>query len=956
MHRKALQGHRSAGRENDPPQFRRRGCQDYRSQRAETYPSIPKGKPHCDPNKNEATTRLASNLAADGSGRPFDMVKDDVLLAWQQSPHKDTLGFYGVGSPTHQPESVVFNQVVAACLVKVNGGGTQRRISKQAKKSSPRDMLAEKNHIPQTCNPFILNRQALQSDLQQIPHVQRQLDPRKACEVLYCTDSPQVTRDSTRVARHLYTGISRDQVFDMEPARRKDPRGLRRRHWYCPPDCIESRHGCTQHEWAKNKLDPHPLNKEFRNCPQEKEEHKGPEPINYDQLYSRILNCFEQKHCPDPLCEPYEKCCKPKRSHGKDNQGGGDSQIPRGDLGDPTGKKKSERGQEGKDKVTGVRDEGTVDKGDKEDKEDGKDKNRVDDRHKPKVTNKESDNDGNRNKDKEKYINNDTEDGINTEKKRDKEIVNENAKERDKKKDQEIEIGKERGRAKEKEKSQDKEKVKKNKKEKYKKREKKRGTENEKEWEWEREKEKENEKGRKNKREKEKEKENERKRKREMEMKKEREIKREQDKEKGKENEEKNKREKEKEKERKREREQREHEKEKDKEIEKEKQRDKEMIKEIDREIENKKRREKETGKEKEREKENDMKKEHKKEIEKEQKGKEQEKETEKEIEKGKEKEKERKREQENQKEKGKEVYKEQVIEKQKEREIGINKDKEKEVGKFPEKGNEKNKDEDIGYEKDDPDKYKNQNKQKDNIKISKDINTEVDKVLENKEENNKPKRNKPEESPRFSETERRKTQPEIPSEGERERPSKRGTTVEEYEFPALELGKNEPVAPTCKLKVPPKRKKKKIWEKNVCKDTPEKTCPPCPPAGCQCEICNFMDRPYNEQEAPFMREMRRAEQRRQLRAYYRQMCHQELIRDRRRTEYRAPKHQCDPICCSNFLCQNSRLAEHCDCLGAVQELQNLLAKDNEDHSRLLLRVENLRKRVCERMCDCILA
>lgn len=106
------------------------------------------------------------------------------------------------------------------------------------------------------------------------------------------------------------------------------------------------------------------------------------------------------------------------------------------------------------------------------------------------------------------------------------------------------------------------------------------------------------------------------------------------------------------------------------------------------------------------------------------------------------------------------------------------------------------------------------------------------------------------------------------------------------------------------------------------------------------------------------MREMRRVEQKRQLRAYYRQMRHQEYIRDRCKTEYRAPRHQCDPIYCSNFLCQNPRLAEHCDCLGAVQELQNLLSgsKDNEDHSRLLLRVENLRKRVCQRMCDCILA
>ncbi|EDW55737.1 GM17019 [Drosophila sechellia] len=514
MRRKALKRCRSPGRENDPSQLGRHERQDNRSQRAETYPSIRKGKPHCDPNKNEATTRLANTLEGDGCGRPYDMVKDDVLLAWQQSPHKDTLGFYGVGSPTHQPESVMFNQVVAACLVKVNGGGTQRRIPKQDKRPYPRDTLAEKNRTPQICKPFVLNRQALQSDLQQIPHVQQQLDPRQAFGTLYCTDPPRIPHDSTRVPRQLYTGISRHQVSDIEPARKKDPRGLRRRRWYCPPDGLEPHHGCTQYEWAKRKLDPNPKNNEFWPAPQGKKEHKSPEPLNYDQLYSRIIKCFEPKPSPDPLCEPYEKCCKPKRSHGKDNQGGGDSQIPK------------------------------------------------------------------------------------------------------------------------------------------------------------------------------------------------------------------------------------------------------------------------------------------------------------------------------------------------------------------------------------------------------------------------------------------------VPS----KHPKRLGG-------PAIEIVRDEPAAPSCKLRDPPKGKKRKRIKK-VCKDKPKKTCPPCPPAGCQCEICRFMDRPFNEQEAPFMREMRRVEQKRQLRAYYRQMRHQEYIRDRCKTEYRPPRHQCDPICCSNFLCRNPRLAEHCDCLEAVQELQNLLsgAKDNEDHSRLLLCVENLRKRVCQRMCDCILA
>ncbi|EDV54677.2 zinc finger CCCH domain-containing protein 13 [Drosophila erecta] len=886
MHRKGLQAQRSAGRENDPPQFRRRDFQDYRSQRAETYSSIRTGKPHCDPNKNEEITRLANTLAADGSGRPFDMVKDDVLLAWQQSPHKDTLGFYGVGSPTHQPESVVFNQVVAACLVKVNGGGTQRRNSKPARKTSPRDMLAEKNHTPQICKPLVLNRQALQSDLQQIPHVQQQLDPRKAFEALYCTDSPQVTRDSTRVARQLYTGISRAQVFDMEPATRRDPRGLRGtgRHWYCPPDCLEPRLGCTQYEWAKNKLDAHPLSKEAK-------EHKSPESMNYDQLYSRILKFFEQNHSADPLCESYEKCCRPKRSHGKDNQVPRDPSKPGkplGDLGDPMGKGKRETGET--DKVTGGRDEGTADKGDKGD---GKDRNRVNDKYKPEVNDKESD----------KNINNDKD--IYKEKQKNKDIAKENAKKGDTKKEQAKEIGKEREKAKEKDKARENEKGKekekkksKKKKDKYKETEWERGKENE--YENERKKEKEIKRGREKEKEKEPEreqdKENEEEKVEEGEEKKdrERETKKEQDSEKG---------------------------------------REKENKMEIDKEIKKEKEKEKVKEKGEKNEKEQQVK---------EETGKEQGKVKEREI--GKEIEKEKRKE--NEEEKGKVFNKEQDKEKQKEREIAIYKDKDKEK----DKDREKDKDAEIDREKNqeknkdnDHDKDKNQNKKKKKNKKNEDIKNEVNKELENKKE---------EERERFSE-ERRRTQPDIP---EFEKPSKRGTTVDEFEFPGLELIKNDPVAPTGKLKVPPKRKKRDR-DKNVCKDKPKKTCPPCPPAGCQCEICRFMDRPYNEQEAPFMREMRRAEQRRQLRAYYRQMCHQEYIRDRRKPEYRAPKHQCDPICCSNFLCRNPRLAEHCDCLGAVQELQNLLsdAKDNEDHSKLLLRVENLRKRVCQRMCDCIL-
>jgi len=120
MSRRTLRWRCSACRDDGSPP-RRGKCQDYRFHLTETYPSIRPTEPRCDTHQDEAITRLGNSLVADGCGRPFDMVKDDVLLAWRHSPHKDTLGFYGVGSPTHQPESVVFNRVLADCLGSVPG-------------------------------------------------------------------------------------------------------------------------------------------------------------------------------------------------------------------------------------------------------------------------------------------------------------------------------------------------------------------------------------------------------------------------------------------------------------------------------------------------------------------------------------------------------------------------------------------------------------------------------------------------------------------------------------------------------------------------------------------------------------------------------------------------------------------------------------------------------------------
>jgi len=666
-------------------------------------------EPRCVPHQDEAITRLGNALEADSCGRPFDMVKDDVLLAWRHSPHKDTLGFYGVGSPTHQPESVVFNRVLADCLVKVSSVGSRQGRPKKTISTPPRISPTGTYTSPQLCKPFILNRQALQSELQLMPYVKQQLEPGKAFETVYCPDRPDPS-DPFGVKRQLEIGMSRSRDFNPK----KVPNDLRRRHWYCPMDCNEGRNGCTQFEWARYKLDPRPHNKEFRDWLQKQRKIKSTEPKDYDELYERFLKCFELKPSPDPLCKIYEDCCRPKKSRKEDNQGGGDGhrgngdgQQPEGpgesppDQGIPNNVDKPGTAKEKEDNEKG-NNEGADETGDNKDKGDGNDKNKV----------VEMD------KHKNKFINED----------------------------------------------------------------------------------------------------------------------------------------------------------------------------------------------------------------------------------------------------KDKDNIKKRVVEKKKNKDV--NKDKDKDISKDQDddefKNIDKNKNESKNKNKD---RHKNKKKNKNEEKVNEDENFKIEKRKPESDVIKKeiPKRDIPIPNEPVFEKGRPSVIPYTPSEKNSVRPSKVEPALSntQLEPPTIDYDKFVPVIRKDKVKVPPKKKKKvrnKDGERNEKIEKIKKICQPCPPQGCQCEICHFMDR-QKEPEAPFMRNMRRAEQKRQLRAYYRQMCHREYIQNRCREEYRAPRHKCDPIYCENYLCRNPRLAEHCDCLGAVQDLQKLISgdKDNKDCSRLLHRIENLRRRVCQRMCDCIL-
>ncbi|XP_052851037.1 zinc finger CCCH domain-containing protein 13 [Drosophila gunungcola] len=761
MSRRTLRRRRSAGQEHHlPPCIQNsisipcEGTRRGRFQKVDAYPSIRTMDSHFDPTKDRANGWLASSVEADGRGRAFDMVKDNVLLAWQQIPHKDTLGFYGIGSPTHQPESVVFNRLISSCLAKVSGGVSRRH--------RPRNIQSPLSSIipsPQICKPFVLNRQALQSQLQQMPHVQLQLDPRKALETFYC-NGPTDPHVSFAINRRMEEVISRNQALKTDPKPNKKPHNERPRHWFCPMDCGEARNVWTQYEWAKYKLDPRPLNKEFREWLQRQKEQKSPEPKDYDELYKRFLKCFEPQSSPDPLCKIYEDCCKPKKPKENDNQGGADGHggngdgfkpgPPSGDDGKPNGEDKTGTGNE-----NGNGDEITGEENDKEDRN-----NNNGDVGKENEKNRDNKKDTLKDKDKTKHKNKDK--VTDEDKNKDKDTDEGEDKDKEKNKDKDMDIYKDTDRDKDKEKEKD-----------------------------------------------------------------------------------------------------------TDKYIEKDKEKDKY----------------KEEYKGKEKEKKN---------------------------------EKEKEKEKENEKEK--------------------EKDKDKDRGTKEEEDKHHENDKDIGEEKD----------------IDEKLYEEIDKD-KGKEDKLDKKKNQQPKPPTESEKGRPSMIPNLPWANEPQNPSDESATGE-TDVPAGYLETLEPEVPKDQLIVPPKRRKRYKCNKEDAGKR-RKSCKPCPRPSCECRICHFQDR-RDEPEAPFMRDMRRQEQRRQQRAYYRQMCHREYIRNRCcEEEYRAPPHKCDPICCDNFLCRNPRLAKHCDCLAAVQELQKLLsgAKDQQNYAGPLHCLENLRRRVCQRMCDCIL-
>lgn len=642
----------------------------FQVRRSDTYPLIRTPESRCQ-------GRLTNNRSTDGRGRPFDMEHDDVLQVWQQSPHKDTLGFYGVGSPAQQPESLKFNQLLAQCLDKASGI-TRQRPNKPQLPPQLRRVQSSKPSPSQPCPTLILNRWALQQEVQRMPHVQQQLTPQRATNSMYCWVNPD--RKSPFGLREVHS--QQKPLHNLNRQRPVAPNAPRRtKVWYCPPCCVPS------------------LKSDLRN--QEAYDQPVPgEPKNYDELYNRLVTCFEPKE--DPVCKVYEACCKPKKNRGKDGgaggtgggaggtggaggSGGGDGDGEESDykigrergpgsgsvLRDGSNHSGSHgEGDGGREKVSRGNRGNRGDRGDNDDTVKREDKRR----------NEEGDS-----KDGKSKVPNDTiknkGDGVL------------------------IEINKE---------------------------------------------------------------------------------------------------------------------------------------KDVTRKIEKQKK----------------------------------------------------------------------------------DKDGESTKSKFDSVRKDKN----VKTSRDEPLK-KDKNSNKDTNK--EDFSIEDPPHFDEDVEDYKPVRPS---SIRASRT---------PSRVQMEQPP-------EENIP--EIPKEPPVKKPTKKRGHSKEKKSDSPQQDKEKKPP---CPPCPPPDCKCEICTFMQRRHKEPEAPFIREMRRAEKRLQLRNYYRQMCHRSYLACRTDEEYRAPLRKCDPIQCEDFFCGNTRLYEHCECLGAVQELQKLLK--GTSNKRLLDYVDNLCQRICQRMCDCIL-
>ncbi|XP_041450791.1 collagen alpha-1(XVI) chain-like [Drosophila obscura] len=286
--------------------MRRQNCKTANFQKGETYPSIRPPKSRC--SRAQTIAWLADSIEADGCERRHDMSNDDILKMWHQSPHKNTLGYYGVESREPQPEAALFNRQVRKSLAMANSRERRRKQlgGVQGPRTLPSVGTPKTASSAAACRPFVLNREAIRTEIEKMPTVKRKLSPNHAITTVYCNKPPDPGDPF---------GVSQEQQQQQpevakEQAPQRKKRAPRRRNFpYCGWAINQPQSECTEYERQKNKHDKQ-LNEA---CDEAFQREQEPEPRNYDELFSRLVTCFETLPLEDPLCKDYAECCLPKR-------------------------------------------------------------------------------------------------------------------------------------------------------------------------------------------------------------------------------------------------------------------------------------------------------------------------------------------------------------------------------------------------------------------------------------------------------------------------------------------------------------------------------------------------------------------------------------------------------------------------------------------------------------------
>ncbi|XP_060648205.1 uncharacterized protein LOC132785906 [Drosophila nasuta] len=266
--------------------MRLQNCKAFDFKKRERYPSIKPPVSLCDP---EWTAEWLANAVEDqGCRKLFNMENDDVVEIWKQSPQKDTLGFYGVGSDIQTPEAVQYNQVVSKCLRKV-------RASKLKNRNNVSNIYKFSQKPPKASRNLILNRCLLESKLAEMPKVQQNLHPSTALKWLHC---PNSTYNPFEKTQHGFKPVCQGKF------------AARRKQVYCNLKYEIPEKRFTEFEWMKYGQDPNLNDEKFKKEMELLERVLDNEPKSYDELYSQLVSCFEKEYNRDPLSESYYKCCQ----------------------------------------------------------------------------------------------------------------------------------------------------------------------------------------------------------------------------------------------------------------------------------------------------------------------------------------------------------------------------------------------------------------------------------------------------------------------------------------------------------------------------------------------------------------------------------------------------------------------------------------------------------------------